>query len=238
MRRQIRRHSTRRSSSSSRRRLGHLWSRLFRAVGRARGHAALLDPVETAQVTLGLHSYHTAREESALGGGVSGACVQMEAEVGGCPSFCSPAAVDLQACTPQSPTSPLSLHSVNSSDPDELSPVSSRGAVFPESESPTYQAESAAPRSRRPSKKLVLELAINLKGVSFKRYSPLGPFSPTSPPALTTSPLTQRFHPQGPEVTSPSVIMPPLAEESDSHSPPDLPSEERRSSEGNTEGAS
>ncbi|KAM4597366.1 low-density lipoprotein receptor-related protein 3 isoform 1-T1 [Fundulus diaphanus] len=242
MRRQIRRHSTRRSSSSSsRRRVGALWSRLLRSAGRARGHAALLDPAEPAQVTLGLHSYHTVREEGSPGGAMSGAHVREDAEEGGFPSSYSSAVADLQASAPESPASPLSLLSVNSSDPEELSPVSSSGAEVAQSDPPTLQAASAPPR--RPSKKLVLELAVNLKGVSLKRYSPLGPFSPASPPALARSFLMQsaQFHPQGSEVTSPSEPISPLAEgeERDSHFPMDVPTEERSSGdEKNTEGAS
>ncbi|XP_023188738.1 low-density lipoprotein receptor-related protein 3 [Xiphophorus maculatus] len=227
MRRQIRRHSARRfSSSSSRRRLGQLWSRLFRPAGRARAHAALLDPAEPAQVTLGLHSYHTVREEGPLG------AARDAAEDGG---SCS-AAVDLQASVPESPASPLSPHSVNSSDSEAPSPI---GGV-PRSDPAAPQATAAPPCRRRPSKKLVLELAINLKGVSLKRYSPVGPFSPVSPPALESSFLTQseRRHPLGSAVTSPSEIVPPLVEgeEFDGDFSGDVPSEER--SEVNGDGAS
>lgn len=229
MRRQIRRHSTRRSSSSSsRRRLGQLWSRLFRPAGRARGHAALLDPAQPSQVTLGLHSYHTVREEGSPGAAGVGAAVQDAAEDGG--SSTSPA-VDLQASAPESPASPLSPHSVNSSDSEAPSPI---GGV------PPSDLAAAPPCHRRPSKKLVLELAINLKGVSLKRYSPVGPFSPVSPPAPESSFLTQpeRRHPQGSVVTSPSESGPPLVEgeEFDGHFSVDVPSEERSEEDG--EGAS
>ncbi|XP_038126916.1 low-density lipoprotein receptor-related protein 3 isoform X1 [Cyprinodon tularosa] len=218
MRRQIRRHSTRRSSSSSRRRLGHLWSRIFRTPGRARGQTALLDPVEPAQVTLGLQSYHAVREEGSMGAAMSAARVQDEGEVGG-------------FLTPESPASPLSLQSVNSSDAEEQSPVGSGGDGVPQSEPPTPQAAPVPSCSCRPTRKLVLELAVNLKGVAFKRYSPLGPFSPMSPPVLTSSSPMQSAQPppQGSEVTSPSENMFPSVEreESDSHFSMAVPSEER-----------
>ncbi|XP_014910927.1 low-density lipoprotein receptor-related protein 3 isoform X2 [Poecilia latipinna] len=231
MRRQIRRHSTRRSfSSSSRRRLGQLWSRLFRPTGRARGHAALLDPAEPAQVTLGLHSYNAVREEGSLA--AAGAAARDASEDRG---SCS-AVVDLQASAPESPASPLSPHSVNSSDSEAPSPV----GVVPQSDPAAPQAAAAPYFPRRPSKKLVLELAINLKGVSLKRYSPVGPLSPVSPPVLESSSSTQseRRHPQGSAVSSPSESVPPLVEEDefDGHFSVDVPSEER--SEVNREGAS
>uniref|UniRef100_A0A3B5ACQ0 LDL receptor related protein 3 n=1 Tax=Stegastes partitus TaxID=144197 RepID=A0A3B5ACQ0_9TELE len=229
MRRQIRRHSTRRStSSSSRRRLGHLWSRLFHNGGRTRGHAPLLDPPGPTQITLGLHSYRTA-------------------DVGG--SCCS-ATVDLEPCTPESPASPLSFHSVDSLDEEELSPVSreSRGGTQSGPPTPcqsdssahsrlplTPQEASVPPCHRRTSRKMVLELAVNLKGVSLRRYSPLGPLSPISPPVFPSSSQTPsaQSHPQLSEVVSPNEPLSSSvkAEDSDSHFAVDGRDERRR--EGN-----
>lgn len=206
MRRQIRRHSTRRStSSSSRRRLGHLWNRLFRSGGRGRGHAPLLDPPGPTQITLGLHSYRTVGEQGPQNRAMSAG----GSDVVG---------VDL----PESPASPLSFHSVDSPEEEEdLSPVSRDGSRAAESAPPTpcqsdSSVQSGLPLSPqeasvplcppRASRKLVLELAVNLKGVSLRRYSPLGPLSPISPPVFPSSsqtPSTQP-QPQGSEVTSPT----------------------------------
>jgi len=71
---------------------------------------------------------------------------------------------------------------------------------------PTSQLSSLPPCHRRPSRKLVLELAVNLKGVSLRRYSPLGPLSPASPVVVPSSSQTQstQFHLQASGVTSPT----------------------------------
>ncbi|CAG5851467.1 unnamed protein product [Menidia menidia] len=205
MRRQMRRHSTRRpASSSSRRRLGVLWSRLFRGGGsRARGHAPLLDPPGPAQITLGLHCYRTAGEP---GGGSAGSAGSAE----------SPRS---RAETPESPASPLSFRS----DGEEASPLSSprspqSGPATPSPGDPppagrpplppaaaASQPSALPPRHRRPSRKLVLELAVNLKGVSLRRYSPLGPLSPASPL------LAPGGSPPLSEVSSPAQATPPEA---------------------------
>ncbi|KAM9766019.1 low-density lipoprotein receptor-related protein 3 isoform 2-T2 [Menidia menidia] len=138
MRRQMRRHSTRRpASSSSRRRLGVLWSRLFRGGGsRARGHAPLLDPPGPAQITLGLHCYRTAGEP---GGGAGSAGSAGSAE--------SPRS---RAETPESPASPLSFRS----DGEEASPLSSprspqSGPATPSPGDPPPGRPPAAPPRRR-----------------------------------------------------------------------------------------
>ncbi|XP_041849421.1 low-density lipoprotein receptor-related protein 3 isoform X2 [Melanotaenia boesemani] len=244
MRRQIRRHSTRRSNtSSSRRRLGHLWNRLFHRGSRARGHAPLLDPPEPTQVTLGLHSYQTAGEPGPQGRAMPEVRLGGEVDEGG---LSSSAGVDLQPETPESPASPLSFHSVDSPDEEELSPVSS--ARTPQSGPPTpcpsdssahnrlphtTQLASVRPIHRRPSRKLVLELAVNLKGVSLRHYSPLGPLSPVSPPVFPSSSQTQsaQLHLQGSEATSPTgpTGSSVKAEDRDRHSTVDLPSREIRS---------
>lgn len=246
MHRQIRRHSTRRStSSSSRRRLGPLWSRLFNSGGRARGHAPLLDPPGPTQVTLGLHSYRTVTEQGPLSRtrGWRGD----EADVVVRPSSCCSATMELETCTPESPASPLSSQSADSPEEEELSPDSRGGSRVPQTEPPTPQSDSStnsrlppAPQEAsvplsqpRASRKLVLELAVNLKGVSLRRYSPLGPLSPVSPPVFPSSsrtPTTQP-HPLCPEVTSPteSLSSSVKAEDSDSHITVEVPSRERRS---------
>lgn len=247
MHRQIRRHSSRRStSSSSRRHLGHLWSRLFNSGGRARGHAPLLDPPGPSQVTLGLHSYRTVTEQGPLGRtrGWRGDEVGVAGRPG---SYCS-ATMDPETCTPESPASPLSSQSADSPEEEQLSPDSRGGSRGPQAEPPSpvqsdsstnsglppTPQEASVPLSHpRASRKLVLELAVNLKGVSLRRYSPLGPLSPISPPVFPSNsqiPTTQR-HPLCSEVTSPaeSLSSSVKAEDSDSHIAVEVPSRERRS---------
>ncbi|XP_067351125.1 low-density lipoprotein receptor-related protein 3 isoform X3 [Channa argus] len=247
MHRQIRRHSTRRStSSSSRRRVGHLWSRLFHGGGRARGHAPLLDPPGPTQITLGLHSYQTVREQGAQvrARGQRGE----ETDVVGRPNSCCSATIDLQPCTPESPASPLSSQSADSPEDSDLSPVSREGINAPQSEPPTAgQSDSSTYSGLQPnpqeasvtlchphaSRKLVLELAVNLKGVSLRRYSPLGPLSPISPTVFPSSSQTptDQPNPQGPEVTSPAEPLSSSAKAEDSKSPitVKVPSRDRRS---------
>lgn len=211
MRRQIRRHSTRRStSSSSRRRLGHLWSRLLHSVGRTRGHAPLLEPPGPTQITLGLHSYRTVGVQGPRARDRSGAGLWDEGDAVGMPGSCCSATVDLQPCTPESPASPLSLQSVDSPEEEELSPVCRESSRAPQSEPPTpVQSDSSAhsgspptpqeasvlPCHSRASRKLVLELAVNLKGVSLRRYSPMGPLSPISPTVFPSSSQTSTAYP-------------------------------------------
>ncbi|KAM9408318.1 low-density lipoprotein receptor-related protein 3 [Pholidichthys leucotaenia] len=211
MRRQIRRHSTRRStSSSSRRCLGHLWSRLFRRGARSRGQAPLLDADGLTQIALGLHSFRTVGEQCPQDQAVSGAGLRNDVEVLG---------VDLESSMPESPASPLSFQSVDSPEEEGLSPVSRDSSRASESGPPTpCQSDSSAqsgfslspqeppaPRGHhRPSKKMVLELAVNLKGVSLRRYSPLGPLSPISPPVFPSTSQTPSSepHPLSSDVTS------------------------------------
>lgn len=250
MRRQIRRHSTRRSTfSSSRRRLGRLWSRLFRSGARTRGHASLVDPPGPTQITLGLHSYQTVEERGLEDRAIMAAGLEDEVGEGGLPSSCCSAAVDLQPSPPESPGSPLSLHS-NSPEEEELSPAGREDTRAPPSGPPTPsqsdsagintlpnpQSASAPPCHRRPSRKLVLELAVNLKGVSLRRYSPLGPLSPVSPSVFPSSSQTQsnQLPPHGSEVTSPTELTPSSvkAQGSDSHFTLDVPSGEVRSRDG------
>ncbi|XP_068434980.1 low-density lipoprotein receptor-related protein 3 isoform X2 [Clinocottus analis] len=242
MRRQIRRHSTRRTtSSSSRRRLGHLWSRLFPGPGRTRGHAPLLNSPGPAQIALGLHSYRTVGVQGPQARARSGAGLREEVNTVG--SCCS-ATMDLHSCTPESPASPLSSQSVNSPEEGELSSVRREHSRATQSEPPTPVRSDCSERSGPPrtpqeasvplcptraSRKLVLELAVNLKGVSLRRYSPLGPLSPISPPLFSSCSQTPTtlLHSQGLEVTSPFEAS--KAEDSNSHFTVEMPSREMRS---------
>ncbi|XP_028999864.1 low-density lipoprotein receptor-related protein 3 isoform X2 [Betta splendens] len=240
MHRQIRRHSTRRAASSSpRRRLGQLWSRVLGSGGRARAHASLLDAAGPAQVTLGLHSYRTVTEQgSQAGGGAWGGA----GAAGGTGPCCS-ASVSMRACSPESPPSPLSSQSDG---PDEASPDCREGGGAPPSEPPspcesdssTHVGLPPAPREAsvshshpRASRKLVLELAVNLKGVSLRRYSPLGPLSPISPPVFPSSSQTPTTHPHPhplrPQGTSPTESLASVKAE-DSDGRVTVPSRERR----------
>lgn len=230
MRRQIRRHSTRRTtSSSSRRRLGHIWNRLFHSGGRVRGHAPLLDPPGPTQITLGLHSYRTVNVQGPQTRSRCGAAPGEEVDVGGM------SGMDMQPFSPESPASPLSFQSVDSPDTEEMSPISRESSRATQSGPPTpLQSDSSSlsgtsstfqeipvpPCPPRASRKLVLELAVNLKGVSLRRYSPLGPLSPISPSVFPSSSQTSLPPPQGPEGTfssEPSSCSSVKGEESDSH---------------------
>ncbi|XP_060898387.1 low-density lipoprotein receptor-related protein 3 [Labrus mixtus] len=239
MRRQIRRHSTRRTtSSSSRRRLGHLWNRLFHSGGRFRGNAPLLDTPGPTQITLGLHSYHTVNVQGPRDTSRSGVRSGDEVDVRTMPGL------DLHSCSPESPASPLSFHSVDSPETEEMSPVSRESNRATQSEPPTPvqsdssshsgppftpQEASVPPCPPRASRKLVLELAVNLKGVSLRRYSPLGPLSPISPSVFPSS--SQVSHPltHGWEVSSPSEPSSSSAvkgQDSDNHFTVELPRRE------------
>ncbi|XP_057682333.1 low-density lipoprotein receptor-related protein 3 [Corythoichthys intestinalis] len=161
MSRQLRRHTSRRSSassSSSRRRFGHLWRRLFRREGRPRGHIPLLDPPAGTHVSLGLQSYQTA------GGGVDAERVQGH-----------PEGADPPECASEGSASPLSYQSGESL---------AGSALSLEAPGPSDTSLGPTPFTGphpRPTRKLVLDLALNLKGVSLRRYSPLGPLSQANP---------------------------------------------------------
>lgn len=208
MHRQIRRHSARRSnSSSSPQHLGHIWTRLFHGGGRARGPDSLLDLAGPTQVTLGLQSYRTVCAHGHQSPG-SGGGLEHEVDAVGLPGCLS--SMDLQSCSPESPASPLSLQS--ELEPSPVSRDSSRASQsepstpvqsdFSAHSGPalTPQDVSVPPHNPRASRKLVLELAVNLKGVSLRRYSSLGPLSPVSPTSQTS---TGHPHSEGLEVASP-----------------------------------
>ncbi|XP_023809462.1 low-density lipoprotein receptor-related protein 3 [Oryzias latipes] len=200
MRRQIRRHSSRRSTfSSSRRRLGRLWRRLWSREGQARSSSLLPDPPGSTQITLGLHSYRTVG-----GGGSRAGC---EDDEGGPQRICCSARSNQEPSSPESPPSPLSSRSVGSPEGGGISPYEGEAPqphqrnsahIFP----PAPQYASAPPSQRRPSRKLVLELAVNLKGVSLRRSPPSGSPSPLSPHAFPSGSQTPRGHDGG---TSPSL---------------------------------
>lgn len=246
MRRQIRRHSTRRSnSSSSRRHLSHLWTRLFPSGGRTRGHAPLLNPAGPTQITLGLQSYRTVGVQRQQASPRSGAAFGDELDMVGMSGSCCLASMDLQPYTPESPASPLSFQTEDSQEEEDLSPVSRESSRAPQSEPPTpvqsdpsghsgppsTPQESSVPTCNpRTSRKLVLELAVNLKGVSLRRYSSMGPLSPITPPSQTstTHPPSQGLEGTLPPEPSTSFVK---AEENDSDLTVEVPSRERRSRE-------
>ncbi|XP_060923649.1 low-density lipoprotein receptor-related protein 3 [Limanda limanda] len=252
MRRQIRRHSSRRStssssssSSSSRRRFGHLWSRLFHSGGRSRGQALLLDPPGPTQIILGLHSYRTVVEQGPQGRDQLGD----EVDVVGMSGSTYSATMELQPCSPESPASPLSSQSADSPEDEEPSSVSGEGAMTPHCDSSAASRHHPSPQEAsvplchpRASRKLVLELAVNLKGVSLRRYSPLGPLSPISPPVFPSSSQTptSQSHPLGPGVTSPTGPLSSYvkAEDSDSHFRVEVSIGDRRSRDDRREGKS
>lgn len=227
--RQIRRHSIRRSTFSFDHPLGHLWSHLFHGGRQARGHAPLLDPTRTTQITVGLHSYRTVGDQNPQERAMSGLRDEVNVE-----SYCCTATEDQQSFTAESPVSPPSLQSVYSQEEEELSPVSSDDNRVQWSEPPTpCQCASSAhsrlpfnaleacvlPYHRRASNKLVLELVANLKAITLRRYSSLRPLSPVSPSMFTSNSQTPSIqpHPQCSEVTSPMepLSSPVKAEDSD-----------------------
>lgn len=198
MRRQMRRHSTRRTSSStSRRRLGHLFTRI-------RGHAPLLDPPGPTQITLGLHSYRTVSEPHVRAG--------FGDEVGLVSHSCCPGDTNPQPSMSESPLSSLSPQSVDSPE-EELfrsrathsePPTPGQSAPLAHCAPALTPQEASAPPHPRVSRKLVLELAVNLKGVAVRRYSSLGPLSPVSPLVFPSSSQTPTAQPDLEPSLSPS----------------------------------
>ncbi|XP_073762145.1 low-density lipoprotein receptor-related protein 3 isoform X1 [Danio rerio] len=202
MRRQIRRHSSRRSSS--RRRLGRLWNRLFHRGSRVRGQIPLLTPPGHTHANtypeLNLHSYNTA----------DNSVRESPETTGQTPPSCSAVALGLalQAqndalCLPdrESPASPLSLPSPNSlhstsdtledeDDEDDRSSAGKQGILAKHKDAdsspgPSERPKRSASRSRS-SRRLVQELAAELRGVSLLRYTSVG-ISPLSSPESPTS---------------------------------------------------
>ncbi|KAJ8407906.1 hypothetical protein AAFF_G00269500 [Aldrovandia affinis] len=184
MRRQIRRHSTRRASS--RRRLGRLWSRLFHRGTRLRGQIPLLTPPGAAHPSLTRsHSYQ------AVGGAGIGA--------GRTPFPCSSAALGLalRAHTeahyqpPQTPRPlPLPEGGCSPSGLTDMPGTSRQRGTTPENSGETY--------NRRASRKLVQGLAANL---AVRRYTPLGISTGADPRVPSTRPEGHThtlFQDQGP----------------------------------------
>lgn len=224
MHRQIRRHSTRRGNPLSSQR--HLWTRVFH-----NGRRMLLDPAGSTQVTLGLHTVGAQRHQSSP---CSGGGPVDESDAGALPVCLG--TMDLQ---PHSPESPAPLPSSGSE--IELSPIRRvyGQALQSEPQCPLQRAPSAlngpSPSSQeahipmcrtRTSRKLALELAVNLKGVSLKHYSSLGSLSPLSPQPQTS---TSSCHSQGQQVTSsPEPTSSVKEEDNNHHVAVEMPSRETR----------
>ncbi|KAJ8248985.1 hypothetical protein GJAV_G00229910 [Gymnothorax javanicus] len=212
MRRQIRRHSTRRASS--RRRLGRLWSRLFHRGTRLRGHIPLLTPPGGAGHTSMTRS-HSYQAVGGAGGGT-----------GLTPSPCSSSALGLGLALqdhtvaqypppPESPPTPLSPPTTLSpptplSPPSPSSPLSASDSPEEELDSEGGSPEGEVGRvsqhsghtdvpgpaghqgptsvcdshSRKASRKLVQGLAANL---ALRTYTPLG-MSPSGDLRLPSDP--------------------------------------------------
>ncbi|KAJ8252524.1 hypothetical protein COCON_G00218360 [Conger conger] len=213
MRRQIRRHSTRRVSS--RRRLGRLWSRLFHRGTRLRGQIPLLTPPGAAHPSLTRsHSYQAV---GGAGGGTGltpspcsstalGLALQAHAEaLFQPPADSPPTPLSPSTPTPLSPPTPSSPLSASDSPEEEESEES--GVQSPEGREggaslrlhplsglmdrpgPSRRPSSAPENpcdtySRRASRKLVQGLAAN---VALRRYTPLG-MSPSADLRLPFSP--------------------------------------------------
>ncbi|XP_056616650.1 low-density lipoprotein receptor-related protein 3 [Triplophysa dalaica] len=212
MRRQIRRHSSRRSSS--RRRLGRLWNRLFHRGSRLRGQIPLLTPPghthTNTHTVLGLHSYNTVdanTEESWEGAGQTpspcstaalGLALQAHSE-----AFCLPERESPPSpFSSPSPASPRSTSDTldDEDEEDDRSSELSGARIRPKSStqcsSPKCQEEDSSPgpldspkyttNRSRTSRRLVQELAAELRGVSLLRYTSVG-VSPLSSPESPTS---------------------------------------------------
>uniref|UniRef100_A0A8K9XT84 Low density lipoprotein receptor-related protein 3 n=1 Tax=Oncorhynchus mykiss TaxID=8022 RepID=A0A8K9XT84_ONCMY len=184
MRRQIRRHSSRRATSH--RRLGRLWNRLFHRGTRLRGQIPLLTP-PGSQVALGLHSYHTSEGPGARAG--DGART---------PSRCSTAVgFALHAHT-------QALSQSQSPNPSLDDSLTSAPGILSQQ---CPLEGSTGHYTRRASRKLVLGLAANLRGVALRHYSPMGLTSPVTPPPVLPPPDSQPpcHHPlTSPQTSSPS----------------------------------
>ncbi|KAG9341988.1 hypothetical protein JZ751_018306 [Albula glossodonta] len=205
MRRQIRRHSTRRASS--RRRLGRLWSRLFHRGTRLRGQIPLLTPPGATHPSLTRSHSYQAVGGSGIGTGLT-------------PSPCSSSALGLalQAHTQalyqpptDSPPTPSPPHSASDSQEEEESGAGSPEAealeggdsqsgspssVLSDEPGTSRQQCCTAPKNlgdtynRRASRKLVQGLAVNL---ALRRYVPLG-ISPGADPRPPTTPIEGHAH--------------------------------------------
>lgn len=186
MRRQFRRHSSRRSNPCFSRRPTPLWTRSFPG---GRTTAGLdLDPPGSARASRGLRGYQTLGAEgqpfSPRPGGGGGE--------GGALSECF-AMVDLRPCSPEPSASPppsqtqVDVPPVGRVSRRAWTRLASQPPVGVQSHSsvhrgppPTVRELYPLIRRNRTSRKLVLELAANLRGVSLIGYSSLGPVSPLS----------------------------------------------------------
>lgn len=206
MRRQLRRHPARRGNPSFSRRNTPLWMRAFR--GGTPATDLDLDPPGSAQAALGPRSYQSTGAEGRRFGPCSGGGAGEAALLPECFAM-----VDLQQFSLERRAPP------SSSRPErELSGVGSRAWSRPASRSeppgrpqggssahngppPTIREVSQMCRKRIP-RKLVLELAVNLRGVSLKRYSSLGPLAPLSPLSPQPQTSTSTCHSRGQEASS------------------------------------
>ncbi|KAL4642178.1 low-density lipoprotein receptor-related protein 3 isoform X4 [Arapaima gigas] len=202
MRRQIRRHSTRRASS--RRRLGRLWSRLFHRGTRLRGQIPLLTPPNASRPSLSMSGSSHSYQAVGSGGGtaVTADCIHPLSSSGGLtPQGEARAMYHPPTDSPSSPLSPLSPPSPPSASdtveedlcatslriPEQRSICSSHpvpsilcsGQLDLEEsnsyhETGTMPSSSACSLSRRASRRFVQGWAANLPGVAVRCYSPLG----------------------------------------------------------------
>ncbi|XP_030649961.1 low-density lipoprotein receptor-related protein 3 [Chanos chanos] len=155
MRRQIRRHSSRRVSS--RRRLGRLWSRLFHRGTRLRGQIPLLTPPGASQNTPGPHRYHTTDGINGING-TGGVGEDSEGGAGQSTSHCSTAALGLAlqahaevlcrapSDSPPSPLSHTSLASDSLEDDNEEEERSTGPSGVHTSSEPSPQTPSPVQR--------------------------------------------------------------------------------------------
>lgn len=190
MRRQLRRPPAARSIPSFSRRRPPLWLRTFPS-DRPR---AAVDPTPPglAQGRRALRSYQSLGAEgppaSPPSGGATGGS--------GAPPECF-AMVDLRRSPERSASPPAPHPQMEASGVGGVSsPAWSRLALGlqcepsgPDAPPPTARELYPLTGPNRMSRKLVLELAANLRGVSFRRYSSLGPMSPRSsqPQAASSS---------------------------------------------------
>ncbi|XP_065145601.1 low-density lipoprotein receptor-related protein 3 [Paramisgurnus dabryanus] len=232
MRRQIRRHSSRRSSS--RRRLGRLWNRLFHRGSRLRGQIPLLTPPGhthlNAHTVLGLHSYNTVdcnaeepqeglvQTPSPCSTTALGLSLQAHTD-----ALCSAERESpLSSFSPTSPASPRSssdtLEDEDEEDDDgssELSRMRIRSKRSTEGSSPKHKDGDSPPgpsdrpkhsmNRSRTSRRLVQELAAELRGVSILRYTSVGVSPLSSPESPTSSSGQSEGHRGLPTLTKPHM---------------------------------
>lgn len=198
MRRQIRRHSSRRMAS--RRRLGRLWSRLFQRGSRLRGHILLLtppgrthSPSQTHPLPSG-HAHVGSRTGSSSHCGVdgqSGEWVDLQAHA---EALCL-AESGSPASSPTSPALPCSTSDTlededDENDDEDHNPVSDRRPRDERRSRGAPRRPSRLPFPSRASRRVVQGLATELGAAPVTCYSVLG-ISPLSTPDSLTSSSSQ-----------------------------------------------